>query len=244
MNTAAIRLADGQVILDSRVDLPDVLDLLIVGGGPMGTACAFRAKELGLAALVIEMDDLMKRIRDYAKDKPILPDYGGGDTMPFPAGGELVDALRFEPIDKDRMVEVWKGLYRKYSVPAKIGVELLELDPARRRRVARGGAQPLHEAKRKLSCAARGARTRTRRAPASRYPRQCSRPRTAADRRTAVRRRTRLRDRWGNVRRRSGRSPFRTRRRRARRMNRPSTGRTAAASCRKSRRRSRPSSST
>ena len=127
MNTAAIRLADGQVILDSRVDLPDVLDLLIVGGGPMGTACAFRAKELGLAALVIEMDDLMKRIRDYAKDKPILPDYGGGDTMPFPAGGELVEALRFEPIDKDRMVEVWKGLYRKYSVPAKIGVELLEL---------------------------------------------------------------------------------------------------------------------
>ena len=127
MTAVSDRLADGQLVLDSQVSLPEVLDLLIVGGGPMGTACAFRAKELGLAALVIEMDDLMKRIRDYAKDKPILPDYGGGDTMPFPAAGELVDALRFEPIDKDRMVEVWKGLYRKYSVPAKVGVELLEL---------------------------------------------------------------------------------------------------------------------
>jgi thioredoxin reductase/ferredoxin len=114
-------------VSDRAAALPDILDLLIVGGGPTGTACAFRAKEVGLTALVIEMDDLLKRIRDYAKDKPILPDYGGGDTMPFPAAGELVDALRFEPIDKDRMVEVWKGLYRKYGVPAKVGVELLEL---------------------------------------------------------------------------------------------------------------------
>jgi pSer/pThr/pTyr-binding forkhead associated (FHA) protein/thioredoxin reductase/ferredoxin len=127
MTAATDRLADGQLILDSPVSLPEVLDLLIVGGGPMGTACAFRAKEFGLAALVIDMDDLMKRIRDYAKDKPILPDYGGGDTMAFPSGGELVDALRFEPIDKDAMVERWKGLYRKFSVPAKIGVELLSV---------------------------------------------------------------------------------------------------------------------
>ena len=101
---------------------------LIVGGGPVGTACAFRAKELGIAALVIEMDDLMKRIRDYAKEKPILPDYGGGDTMQFPAGGDLVKALRFDPIDKDRMVEQWKALYRKHSVPAQVGVELLRIE--------------------------------------------------------------------------------------------------------------------
>ena len=30
----------------------EVLDLLIVGGGPAGTAAAFRAKELGLEPLV------------------------------------------------------------------------------------------------------------------------------------------------------------------------------------------------
>jgi thioredoxin reductase/ferredoxin/pSer/pThr/pTyr-binding forkhead associated (FHA) protein len=128
MSTTSFRTPEGLVVLNSPSPLPDVLDLLIVGGGPMGTACAFRAKELGLAALVIDMDDLMKRIRDYAKDKPILPDYGGGDTMAFPAGGELVAALRFEPIDKDQMVELWKGLYRKFSVPAKVGIELLGLD--------------------------------------------------------------------------------------------------------------------
>jgi thioredoxin reductase/pSer/pThr/pTyr-binding forkhead associated (FHA) protein/ferredoxin len=122
------RLPDGHIVLDTPVTLPGVLDLLIVGGGPLGTACAFRAKELGLAALVIEMDDLMKRIRDYAKEKPILPDYGGGDTMQFPGGGDLVAALRFDPIDKDALVEQWKGLYRRHSVPAQVGVELTGLD--------------------------------------------------------------------------------------------------------------------
>src|SRR5262245_897380 len=98
---------DGTIVLDDPVSLPAVLDALIVGGGPFGTAAAFRAKELGLRALVIECDDLMRRIRDYAKDKQILPDYGGGDRMQFPAGGPLVRALQFEPIDKDQMCQVW-----------------------------------------------------------------------------------------------------------------------------------------
>src|SRR5215212_4665200 len=88
-------LEDGRFSLKKPVVLPDVLDLLIVGGGPMGTATAFRAKELGLAALVIDHDDILKRIRDYAKDKLILPDYGGGDLMTFPEGGDLTRALVF-----------------------------------------------------------------------------------------------------------------------------------------------------
>jgi len=90
--------------------LPEVLDLLIVGGGPGGTAAAFRARELGLAALVIDHDDLMKRIRDYSKEKLILPGFGGGDRMKFPCGGELIDCLRFAAIDKDEMCVRWKEL--------------------------------------------------------------------------------------------------------------------------------------
>ena len=117
-------LEDGRLSLRQPVVLPEILDLLIVGGGPMGTAAAFRAKELGLAALVIDHDDILKRIRDYAKDKLILPDYGGGDLMMFPEGGELIRALHFEPIDKDDLCRRWKALYREHSVPAQIGVEL------------------------------------------------------------------------------------------------------------------------
>jgi thioredoxin reductase/pSer/pThr/pTyr-binding forkhead associated (FHA) protein/ferredoxin len=120
--------ANNQPGTNGTPQLPDVLDLLVVGGGPAGTAAAFRAQELGLSALVIDYDDLMKRIRDYAKDKQILPHFGGGDKMKFPQGGELVNRLHFDPIDKDDMCAAWKALYETYDVPAMTGVELTGLE--------------------------------------------------------------------------------------------------------------------
>ena len=117
--------SDGSLVLSKPVQLPEILDLLVVGGGPAGTAAAFRAKELGLNALVIDYDDLMKRIRDYPKDKLILPDFGGGDQMRFPKGDNLITALHFSAIDKDEMVNEWRRLYVSYNVPARIGIELL-----------------------------------------------------------------------------------------------------------------------
>jgi len=94
---------DGMLLLNSTVPMSEILDMLIVGGGPAGTAAAFHAKELGLSALVIDYDDLMKRIRDYPKDKLILPDFGGGDQMKFPRGGSLISLLHIPPLDKDNM---------------------------------------------------------------------------------------------------------------------------------------------
>ena len=102
----------------------DTLDVLIVGGGPGRTSAAFRAREHGLKTLVIDFDDLMKRIRDYPKDKLILPDFGGGDKMQFPKGGECVNSLHFAPIDKDDMCQSWKGFYDEHDIPRLIGAEL------------------------------------------------------------------------------------------------------------------------
>ncbi len=130
MNEKIEVLPDGTLKLKEPVELPEVLDFLIVGGGPGGTAAAFRAKELGISALVIDFDDLMKRIRDYAKDKLIYPDFGGGDKMKFPKGGKLIELLHFSPIDKDDMVALWKSYYRDNNIPAKIGVELTGLERA------------------------------------------------------------------------------------------------------------------
>ncbi len=106
----------------------DVLDMLIVGGGPGGTAAAFRAKELGIEPLIVEHDDLMKRIRDYSKDKLILPSFGGGDRMRFPQCGDLVSCLHFQPIDKDDMCTEWKALHARHGIRSRIGVELTGLE--------------------------------------------------------------------------------------------------------------------
>lgn len=108
--------------------LPDVLDVLVVGGGPGGTSAAFRARELGLAVLVVDLDDVLKRIRDYSKDKLILPDFGGGDRMRFPQGGDMVQRLHFEPIDKDDMHQTWKGFYAECGVPVRVATELTGLE--------------------------------------------------------------------------------------------------------------------
>jgi thioredoxin reductase/ferredoxin len=119
---------DGLLAHTSETALPPVLDLLVVGGGPAGTAAAFHAKELGLSALVVDYDDLMKRIRDYPKDKLILPDFGGGDQMRFPIGGESIATLHFPPIDKDEMCVTWKQFYQTYNIPAQVGIELLGIE--------------------------------------------------------------------------------------------------------------------
>ena len=130
MNDGVTILPDGRVELATPVALPDVLDMLIVGGGPAGTAAAFRAKELGLMALVIEIDDLMKRIRDYDEEKPIKPDFGAGRQMGFPKAGELIERLHFFADVKGRdLCLSWKRLYRDHSVPAQVGVELIGLEP-------------------------------------------------------------------------------------------------------------------
>ena len=122
-------LPDGRLRLDAEVELPDPLDLLIVGGGPAGTGAAFRAKELGLSALVVEIDDILKRIRDYDRAKPIKPDFGAGKRMGFPEGGDLVAGLHFfSDVRGEDLCAAWKTLYGRGSVPAQVGVELVGLE--------------------------------------------------------------------------------------------------------------------
>ena len=130
MNEPPDILPDGRLRLASEVVLPDLLDVLVVGGGPAGTAAAFRAKELGLSALVVELDDVLKRIRDYDKAKPIKPDFGAGKQMGFPKGGPLIDELHFfSDIRGEDLCAAWRDLYRQHSVPVRLGVELMGMEP-------------------------------------------------------------------------------------------------------------------
>ena len=130
MNEPPDLLPDGRLRLVNDVVLPELLDVLIVGAGPAGTATAFRAKELGLSALVIELDDILKRIRDYDKAKPIKPDFGAGKQMGFPKGGPMIERLHFfSDIRGEDLCTAWKDQYRRHNVPARLGVELLGMEP-------------------------------------------------------------------------------------------------------------------
>ena len=128
MNDTPDVLPDGRLRLDAEVETPDPLDVLVAGGGPAGTGVAFRAKELGLSALVIDLDDILKRIRDYDSAKPIKPDFGAGKQMGFPRGGPLIERLHFHTdVRGEDLCAAWKALYRRHGVPAQIGVELVGL---------------------------------------------------------------------------------------------------------------------
>ncbi|HEY2773689.1 MAG TPA: FHA domain-containing protein [Candidatus Binatia bacterium] len=105
---------------------PDVIDVLIAGAGPAGSAGAFRATELGLSCLLLEYDEALSRIRDYPKEKHIYPEYGD-DESPFPAGDSLMASLQFTEIDKDDLVEDWHAKYKTANAPLRIGSELTGL---------------------------------------------------------------------------------------------------------------------
>ena len=101
--------------------------------------CAFRAKELGLAALVIDYrrpDEAHPRLREGQAD-PARLRRRRHDAVPRRRRARRRAAVRADRQGSDGASE-WKSLYRKYSVPAQVGVELLRTRAAGRRRLAGG----------------------------------------------------------------------------------------------------------
>ena len=129
----------------------------------------------GSRALVIDYDDLMKRIRDYAKDKLILPTTAAA-TDAVPQGrARCSTPCSFAPIDKDEMCEQWKALYRR-ALGAGAGRRRDDRARARRRPLAAwwpGTTTP--RPSRSFMARARRAGVRTRRAAPARHSRQTSR---------------------------------------------------------------------
>jgi thioredoxin reductase/ferredoxin/pSer/pThr/pTyr-binding forkhead associated (FHA) protein len=124
----------GSLRLEENVQLPEVLDVLIVGAGPAGTGAAFRAKELGLAALVIDRDEILSILRDWIspegdpeKDKKVDSSYGpGGRLVPFPTGGKLVQELVYgDQVPAGEIYRRWMTIFVQNSVPARPNFELL-----------------------------------------------------------------------------------------------------------------------
>lgn len=117
---ATVANAVAQRIEDSLpLNNPEVLDLLIVGIGPAGLACALRAKELGINYLVIEQADKVGgTVAAYPRKKMVM-------TQPIrlPLHG-MLGKLEYM---KEDLVELWSSLIDTHEVPTRTGVRLIDV---------------------------------------------------------------------------------------------------------------------
>jgi thioredoxin reductase len=105
------------------------LDLLVVGGGPCGTAAAWRAHELGLSVLVIDRDGVLSILREWGdhqpKPKEVDADYGEQTDLAFPQGGALVSQFPYaDQTPANVLYDKWVKVYDDNKVPYRNGVEL------------------------------------------------------------------------------------------------------------------------
>ena len=94
-------------------------DLLIVGSGPAGLACALRAKELGLRAQVIEQEPhIGGAVAAYPRKKLVM-------TQPvfLPLHGRLAK-LSYQ---KEELVELWEQIAERESLAVHTATRLVEL---------------------------------------------------------------------------------------------------------------------
>jgi thioredoxin reductase len=105
------------------------LDLLVVGGGPCGTAAAWRAHELGLSVLVIDRDCVLSIVKEWGEHQPkpkdVDADYGDRTDLVFPKGGALISQFPYEDqTPANVLYEKWLKVYDDNKVPYRNGVEL------------------------------------------------------------------------------------------------------------------------
>jgi len=89
-----------------------VLDLLIVGAGPAGFAASLTALSHGLKFSTVEQDSLGGCVFQYPRAKMV---------MTSPVTLPLVGRLRFGHTSKEALLEFWRGVERKMSLPMHYG---------------------------------------------------------------------------------------------------------------------------
>jgi len=90
-----------------------VFDLVIVGAGPAGLACALRSKELGLRFVVIEQEELGGTVAKYPRRKLVM-------TQPVTL--PLYGRLKRTTYRKEELVEIWAEIIEKHRIPIRTGV--------------------------------------------------------------------------------------------------------------------------
>ena len=91
-----------------------MLDLLIIGAGPVGLACAIEAQRQGLTARVVEKGSLVNSIVGYPTNMeffstPDLIEIGG---YPFPVKG-------YKPT-REEAIEYFRGVARRVRLDLRL----------------------------------------------------------------------------------------------------------------------------
>jgi thioredoxin reductase (NADPH) len=107
-------MTGGNILTDSASD--SILDLIIIGGGPIGLACGIEAKKAGLSYLIIEKGCLVNSLYNYPLNMTFFStserlEIGG---VPFISHGPKPN--RFEALEYYRRVcETWALNIRLYE---------------------------------------------------------------------------------------------------------------------------------
>jgi len=90
----------------------DLHDLVIVGAGPAGLACALQARLSGLRFVVLEQEELGGTVAKYPRKKLVM-------TQPVDLPG--YGRLDRESYTKEELIDLWHGIVRMLELPVLCG---------------------------------------------------------------------------------------------------------------------------
>lgn len=99
-----------------RSENKSVHELLIIGAGPAGIACALRAKELGLEALILNQEEHVGgTVASYPRRKMVMT-----QPVDLPLHGRL-PRMSYQ---REELIELWEGLSQKHQLAIDSGVHV------------------------------------------------------------------------------------------------------------------------
>lgn len=98
------------------------LDLVIVGLGPAGLACALGAKERGLRFVVLEQETLGGTVASYPRRKLVMT-----QPVELPLHGRIGRTTW----SKEELMELWGELAERHELPVRSGVRFKGLEPSK-----------------------------------------------------------------------------------------------------------------
>lgn len=118
------KIAGGRLVRKEKS--PDILDALIVGAGPTGSAVAFALNEAERRVLVVDYSSILARARDGAG--PFLTHLPPLRWPPAQAGKVMRALLNSEAQGSAPDPTAWQRAYAGLGIPFRIGVEVTRFE--------------------------------------------------------------------------------------------------------------------